>query len=62
MLNLTKYVLEKVSFDKGLFKKELIKASKALKKEDLMLLYTWGIVQFASDHQEMLKEIISPMI
>ena len=62
MLKLTKYVLEKVSFDKTLFKKELIKASKALKKEELMLLYTWGLVQFASEHQEMLKEIISPMI
>ena len=62
MLNLTKYVLEKVSFDKGLFKKELIKATKALKKEDLMLLYTWGLMQFATEHQELLREVISPMI
>lgn len=62
MLKLTKYVLQKVSFDKGLFKKELIKASKSLQKEDLMLLYTWGLVQFASDHQDMLREIISPLI
>lgn len=62
MLNLTKYVLEKVSFDKKLFKKELIKATKALKKEDLMLLYTWGLVQFASEHQAMLREVVSPFI
>jgi hypothetical protein len=62
MLNLTKYVLEKVSFDKKLFKKELVKATKALKKEELMLLYTWGIVQFASDHQEMLREVVAPFI
>jgi len=62
MLNLTKYVLEKVSFDKKLFKKELIKATKALKKEELMLLYTWGVVQFASEHQQMIKEIVSPFI
>lgn len=62
MLNLTKYVLEKVSFDKGLFKKELIKATKALKKEELMLLYTWGLVQFASEHQEMLREVVAPFI
>lgn len=62
MLKLTKYVLQKVSFDKGLFKKELIKATKSLQKEDLMLLYTWGLVQFASDHQEMLREIVSPLI
>lgn len=62
MLNLTKYVLEKVSFDQKLFKKELIKATKALKKEELMLLYTWGIVQFAAEHQAMVKEIVSPFI
>ena len=62
MLNLTKYVLEKVSFDQKLFKKELIKATKALKKEELMLLYTWGVVQFASEHQAMVKEIVSPFI
>lgn len=62
MLKLTKYVLEKVSFDKKLFKKELIKATKALKKEELMLLYTWGLVQFASEHQELLREVISPVI
>lgn len=62
MLELTKYVLKKVSFDKGLFKKELIKATRALKKEDLMILYAWGLVQFATEHQAVLREIISPMI
>lgn len=62
MLDLTKYVLKKVSFDQGLFKKELIKATKSLKKEDLMLLYAWGIVQFASDHQQLVKEIVAPFI
>ena len=62
MLKLTKYVLEKVSFDKGLFKKELIKATKALKKEELILLYTWGLMHFAIEQQEMLREVISPMI
>jgi len=62
MLKLTKYVLEKVSFDKGLFRKELIKATKALKKEELMLLYTWGLVEFASEHQEMLREVVAPFI
>lgn len=62
MLKLTKYVLQKVSFDKKLFRKELVKATSALKKEDLMLLYAWGVVQFASEHQAMIKEIIAPMI
>ena len=62
MLKLTKYVLQKVSFDKGLFKKELIKATKSLQKEDLMLLYTWGLVEFASEHQEMLREVVAPFI
>jgi hypothetical protein len=62
MLELTKYVLKKVSFDRSLFKKELIKATQALKKEELMLLYAWGVVQFATDYQMMFKEVVSPMI
>lgn len=62
MLNLTKYVLEKISFDKSLFEKELIKASHILKKEDLILLYTWGLIQFTPEYKQLLKEIISPMI
>ena len=62
MLDLTKYVLKKVSFDNGLFKKELIKATKALKKEELMLLYAWGLVQFASEHQSMLREVVTPFL
>jgi hypothetical protein len=62
MLDLTKYVLRKVSFDKLLFRKELIKATKSLKKEDLMLLYAWGVVQFATDYKEMIEEIITPLI
>lgn len=62
MLKLTKYVLKKVSFDKKLFRKELVKATTALKKEDLMLLYTWGLVHFAAEHQDMIKEVIAPML
>lgn len=58
MLKLTKYVLEKVSFDISLFKKELLKAKKALEKEELMLLYTWGKVRFAAEHQKLLREVI----
>lgn len=62
MLDLTKYVLKKVSFDNTLFKKELIKATKALKKEELMLLYAWGVVQFAAEHQTMFREVVTPFI
>ena len=57
MLELTKVVLRKVSFDKKLFKKELIKALRWLKKEEIVALKTWCIVTFAGIHDELISEV-----
>ncbi len=56
MLELTKTVLDKVSFDKSLFKKELLKATKWLHKEDLLLLQAWCVAKYASTHQDLILE------
>ena len=53
MFELSKNILEKVSFDKTLFRKELTKALKWLKHEERTLLVMWCIGTF---HQY--KEII----
>lgn len=37
-----KYILEKVSFDKGLLKKEYLKAVKFLRKDDAVKLQQWA--------------------
>jgi hypothetical protein len=48
MFEYTKNILTKVSFDKSLFRKELAKAIKALKKDERRLLKIWCIATFAS--------------
>ena len=62
MLEMTKYVLKKVSFDKVLFRKELIKATKWLKKDDLLLLQAWCLVTFAGKYEEMIIEVFTNVI
>jgi hypothetical protein len=48
MFEYTKNILTKVSFDKTLFRKELSKAVKMLKKDERRLLKIWCIATFAS--------------
>jgi hypothetical protein len=42
MLEYTKSILQKINFDKELFDRELLKASKWLSKEELKLLQDWA--------------------
>lgn len=54
MLELTKHILQRVSFDKFLFRKELTKALKWLKKDEILLLQAWCISTFTSDEYRMI--------
>lgn len=47
MLELSKKVLEKVSFDRSLFQKELVKAVKWIQKEEASSLKVWCLASFA---------------
>jgi len=46
MLEYAKIILEKVSFDKGLFEKELKKAIEILEKTEIKTLCDWCYQQF----------------
>ncbi len=48
MFEYTKQILTKVSFDKSLFRKELIKALRLLKKDERLLLKVWCVASFAT--------------
>lgn len=48
MLDFCKEILLKVSFDRFLFRKELSKAIKRLKAEELSVFYRWCVDQFGS--------------
>lgn len=46
MFELSKMILQRVSFDKKLFRKELIKALQWLKPKEKYLLYGWCLANF----------------
>ncbi|HNP48640.1 MAG TPA: hypothetical protein PKL85_07365 [Bacteroidia bacterium] len=48
MFEYTKQILTKVSFDKHLFRKELIKSLQILKRDERRLLKIWCIATFAA--------------
>ena len=47
MLEFTKKILSKVSFDKTLFKKELSKSARWLSKEEVITLKIWALTTFS---------------
>lgn len=48
MFEYTKQILTKVSFDKNLFRKELAKALRLLKKDEKKLLKIWCVATYAA--------------
>ena len=57
MFELSKKVLEKVSFDKTLFRKELIKAVKWLKPDEKMMLMVWCLATYGNQYRDVIKEV-----
>jgi len=47
MLELSKKILSKVSFDKTLFKKELSKSARWLSKQEVITLKIWALTTFS---------------
>ena len=57
MYELSKNILEKVSFDKTLFRKELIKSVKWLKPDEKMLLMVWCVGAFGHKYGDVISEV-----
>ena len=58
MLEMTKKVLLRVSFDLKLFRKELLKAKRWLTPKDLMVLRSWCLITFSGPYHETVVEIL----
>ena len=58
MLEQTKIVLANVSFDFGLFRKELVKAIEWLKPSEIEALKNWCLENFAEQYNEIVSEVI----
>ena len=59
MLNYTKFILEKVSFDQQLFEKELRKNIAELIREEIKELKVWCYEKFGQIHRNILYRCFS---
>ncbi|HEV7230298.1 MAG TPA: hypothetical protein VGO45_03155 [Bacteroidia bacterium] len=57
MLDMSKTILEKVSFDKILFRKELSKAVRWLKPDEKMLLKVWALATFGNMYKDVILDV-----
>lgn len=57
MYELSKKVLTKVSFDRKLFKKELLKSIKWLQPKESLMLKAWCLATFGHMHKEVILEV-----
>jgi hypothetical protein len=56
MLKYTELVLLKVSFNRDLFRKELIKALNWLRIEEAQILKNWCVINFGSVYMDVINE------
>lgn len=60
MLELAKDILQKVSFDPALFKKELLKAINWLENsEEVTILRDWCKLNFSKNHASIINEVFA---
>jgi hypothetical protein len=62
MLELSKKVLEKVSFDRSLFHKELRKAIRWVSKEDVVLLQVWCLTAYGHLYGDVISDCFSTLV
>ena len=61
MLRFCKTILQKVSFDKNLFKKELKKSTRLVNKKEQMVLKIWCLTSFAN-YQDIILDVFENTI
>jgi len=56
MFEMSKKILEKVSFDRALFYKELVKTLRWLKPDEKMLLKVWCLANFGHIYKDVIVD------
>ena len=62
MMDFSKEVLRKVSFDRMLFKKELIKARNWLGQQDQLVLKAWALATFGHMYRDVIMDVFRTTI
>jgi len=61
MLKYTKIILQKVSFSKELFGKELKKSLKWLKGEEIIVLQAWCVLNFGNIYSDIINDVFGSL-
>lgn len=59
MLDYQKLILEKVSYDKDIFRKEIIKSFRWLKSYEILQLHYWLKEKYGKSHGTIIRDIFS---
>ncbi|MCU0432038.1 MAG: hypothetical protein MUC87_01135 [Bacteroidia bacterium] len=59
MLEFSKNILEKVSFDRQLFYKELVKAARWVKPDEKLLLKAWCLATFGHVYGDLIRDVFN---
>ncbi|MBL7904483.1 MAG: hypothetical protein JNL22_05630 [Bacteroidales bacterium] len=62
MLEYSKTILQKVSFSKDLFRKELNKAIRFLKREEIIMLQVWCMVSYNDKYGDIIREVFKSVL
>ena len=62
MMELSQQVLQKVSFDSRLFKKELMKARRWLGQHDQLVLKAWCLATFGHTYKDVIMDVFQTTI
>tara|TARA_R110002049_G_scaffold215987_4_gene387399 strand:- start:869 stop:1054 length:186 start_codon:yes stop_codon:yes gene_type:complete len=57
MYEFSKRILQKVSFDKDLFRKELMKAKRWLKRDESLMLKAWCLANFGHLYADTIMDV-----
>jgi uncharacterized protein YjhX (UPF0386 family) len=57
MFEMSKKILVRVSFDRALFKKELLKAVRWIKPDEKLLLQVWCLSTFGHAYKDIILEV-----
>ena len=59
MLEYSKTILQKVSFNRELFQKELKKSMRWLHRDEIILLQIWCIATFSNTYGDIIRDVFS---
>jgi hypothetical protein len=57
MLEHQKKILQKLSYDEKLFKREILKSFRWLKSYEIILLHEWLLVNFGKTHRNVINDV-----